>query len=112
MRLKKLSLAILLMSSQQLFAADNAMLTIPTTPDVLVMGSGVQINAQGSLLDEIVKTESIDAKTIERSNAGNITEALDKRPGVAVQLECSVCNVRNITLNNLPGRFTTLFNLT
>ena len=82
--------------------------TPQTLPEVRVMGSGVKINAQGSLRDEIVKTESVDAAAIERSNASNITEALDKRPGIDVQVECSVCNVRNITLNNLPGRFTTL----
>ena len=33
---------------------------------------------------------------------------MSHRPGIDVQLECSVCNVRNITLNSLPGRFTTL----
>ncbi len=77
-------------------------------PEVRIMGSGIKINAQGSLRDDIVKTESVDAKTIERSNARNLTEALDSRPGISVQVECSVCNVRNITLNNMPGRFTTL----
>jgi outer membrane receptor for ferrienterochelin and colicins len=82
----------------------------PTTalPEIRVMGSGIKANAPGSLRDEIVKTESVSAKSIERSNASNIVEALDNKPGLSVQTECSVCNVRNITLNNLPGRFTTL----
>ncbi len=93
-------------SSNLAWAEDQT--TAITLPDVLVMGSGVKINAQGSLRDEIIKTESVDAKAIERSNASNITEALDKRPGISVQVECSVCNVRNISLNNMPGRFTTL----
>jgi outer membrane receptor for ferrienterochelin and colicins len=65
-------------------------------------------NSQGSLRDALVKTESIGAKEIERSNASNLTEAVDNRPGVSVQVECSVCNVRNISLDNMPGRFTTL----
>ncbi|HTY99027.1 MAG TPA: TonB-dependent receptor plug domain-containing protein, partial [Rhodocyclaceae bacterium] len=82
--------------------------SVQTLPEVRVMGSGVKINAQGSLRDEIVKTESVDATTIERSNASNLTEALDKRPGISVQVECSVCNTRNVSLNNLPGRFTTI----
>jgi len=85
-------------------ADDNAVVA----PEVRVMGSGIKINAQGSLRDEIVKTESVDAKAIERANASNLTQALDNRPGISVQIECSVCNVRNITLNNMPGRFTTL----
>ena len=62
----------------------------------------------GALRDEIVKTESINAREIEQSGATNLTELMSHRPGVDVQVECSVCNVRNITLNNLPGRFTTL----
>ena len=57
-------------------------------PEVRIMGSGIKINAQGSLRDDIVKTESVDAKTIERSNARNLTEALDSRPGISVQVEC------------------------
>jgi outer membrane receptor for ferrienterochelin and colicins len=62
----------------------------------------------GSLRSDIVKTESIGASEIARSNATNINEAVDNRPGIAVQVECSICNVRNVLLNNLPGRFTTL----
>ncbi|MDR1075837.1 MAG: TonB-dependent receptor [Xanthomonadaceae bacterium] len=62
----------------------------------------------GALRDEIIRTESIDEKAIERAGATNINEALDKNPGIAVQVECSICNVRNVLLNNLPGRYTTL----
>jgi outer membrane receptor for ferrienterochelin and colicins len=62
----------------------------------------------GALRDEIVKTESISAAAIERAGATNLNEALDKNPGISVQLECSICNVRNVLLNNLPGRYTTL----
>jgi outer membrane receptor for ferrienterochelin and colicins len=63
---------------------------------------------QGVLRDDIIKTESINAREIEKSGATNLTELMSHRPGIDVQVECSVCNVRNITLNNLPGRFTTL----
>jgi len=63
---------------------------------------------QGALREDIVKTETINAQEIEKSGATNLTELMAHRPGIDVQVECSVCNVRNITLNNLPGRFTTL----
>lgn len=62
----------------------------------------------GALRDELVKTESISERRIEQSGATNLTEALEKQPGIAVQVECSICNVRNVLLNNLPGRYTTL----
>ena len=62
----------------------------------------------GALNDDIIKTESINAQEIEKTGATNLTELMANRPGIDVQVECSVCNVRNITLNNLPGRFTTL----
>lgn len=60
------------------------------------------------LRDEVVATESLSARDIEKTGATMLTEALDKKPGVAMQVECSICNVRNIVLNNLPGRYTTL----
>lgn len=62
----------------------------------------------GALKDDIIKTEVLSADQIERVGALNINQALDNNPGISVQVECSICNVRNVTLNNLPGRFTTL----
>jgi len=61
-----------------------------------------------TLQDEIVRTERFTHRDIEQTNASNVNEAIDKNPGISVQLECSICNVRNIVLNNLPGRYTTL----
>lgn len=55
-----------------------------------------------------MQTESFDEKAIERAGATHINEALDKNPGIVVQLECAICNVRNVLLNNLPGHYTTL----
>ena len=63
---------------------------------------------KGALRDDLVKTESISERAIEKSGATNINEAIDKNPGISVQNECSICNVRNVLLNNLPGRYTTL----
>lgn len=62
----------------------------------------------GALRADIVQTESFGERAIGRTGATNINEALDKNPGIAVQLECAICNVRNVLLNNLPGRYTTL----
>lgn len=69
---------------------------------------GARIGARPVLRDEIVATESVGAREVERTGATMLTEALDKRPGIAMQVECSICNVRNVVLNNLPGRYTTL----
>lgn len=62
----------------------------------------------GALRNDITRTESIGNKEIQNSGATNLPQLLTGRPGIDVQVECSVCNTRNITLNNLPGRFTTL----
>jgi outer membrane receptor for ferrienterochelin and colicins len=70
--------------------------------------SGKYTGVKPNLREDIVKTESLSAAEIERSGASNLAEALDKHPGVNTQVECSICNVRNVVLNNLPGRFTTL----
>lgn len=79
----------------------------PALQEVVVTGR-LKATQPGALRQDIIKTESIDAKAIQKSGATNLTELMAHRPGVDVQVECSVCNVRNITLNNLPGRFTTL----
>ena len=80
-----------------------------TLPAVSITGKTNQGDMRpGALRDDIVKTESISAKAIDRVCATNINEALDKNPGISVQVECSICNVRNVLLNNLPGRYTTL----
>ncbi len=60
------------------------------------------------LRDQVAPVESCTVEEFTKSGATNINEALDKRPGVAVQVECSICNARFISLNNLPGRYTTL----
>lgn len=78
----------------------------PGQEEVVVTGSVPKFRP-GALRTDIVKTEVITAERIEALNANNLNQAVDKNPGISVQLECSICNVRNINLNNLPGRFTT-----
>ena len=70
--------------------------------------SNKRVGDKPILSDEVVATESLSARDIEKTGATTLTEALDKRPGISLQTECSICNVRNIVLNNLPGRYTTL----
>lgn len=74
----------------------------------ITVSSGKSIGAKPVLRDEIIATESIGARELEKTGATMLTEALDKRPGISIQNECSICNVRNVVLNNLPGRYTTL----
>ena len=96
--------ALVPLSSQAQDAAAPAPQALPPVTVISNQGS----MRPGALRSDIVKTESIGARAIERAGATNINEALDKNPGIAVQVECSVCNVRNVLLNNLPGRYTTL----
>ena len=60
------------------------------------------------LRDEVAPVEICTVGEAMQLGATNLNEAIDKRPGVAVQVECSICNARFISLNNLPGRYTTL----
>lgn len=73
----------------------------------VVVNSG-SAKTQSILRQDIIATESFSARDIEKSGGSMLTEVVDKRPGVSVQNECSLCNSRNILLNNLPGRFTTV----
>ncbi|MBZ0094988.1 MAG: TonB-dependent receptor [Sulfuricella sp.] len=102
-RLKPIHLAILMAYALALSAyADERQLST-----VEVRGAP-QGKLQPKLRDDIIKTESISEADIRKTNAATLNEAVDNNPGVSVQTECSICNVRNITLNNLPGRFTTV----
>jgi outer membrane receptor for ferrienterochelin and colicins len=97
--------------SLALFLAAAPVLAQTTPPKTLaeVLVTPAPSRARpGALRDELIKTESISAQEISQSGATNLTELMANRPGIDVQVECSVCNSRNITLNNLPGRFTTV----
>jgi outer membrane receptor protein involved in Fe transport len=70
--------------------------------------TGRRATQPGALRSDIVMTESVDADQMEKTGATSLTDALSHQPGIDIQVECSICNVRSITLDNLPGRFTTL----
>lgn len=75
----------------------------------VVVGNTRESGARRPFLrDEVAPVESCTVEEATRQGATNLNEAIDKRPGVAVQVECSICNARFISLNNLPGRYTTL----
>ena len=74
----------------------------------VTVSSSKSVGSKPQLRDEIVATESLGARDIEKSGSTMLTEVLDKRAGISVQTECAICNVRNVVLNNLPGRYTTL----
>lgn len=76
--------------------------------DTVTVSGSPNPHQKALLRDEIIATESVSAREVEKSGATTLTEVLDKRPGISVQTECSICNVRNVVLNNLPGRFTTV----
>lgn len=95
------ALAALCFNSVPALAADK-------TLGEVAVGAQSEKPAKALLRDEIIATESLSASSIERTGASMLTEALDKQPGISLQTECSICNVRNVVLNNLPGRFTTL----
>ncbi|MCE1229364.1 MAG: TonB-dependent receptor [Firmicutes bacterium] len=80
----------------------------PLTGATVEVTTGMMTTMQPSLRDEIIRTEVISPLEIRRTNAASLNEAVDGKPGIAVQTECSICNVRNVVLNNLPGRFTTI----
>jgi outer membrane receptor for ferrienterochelin and colicins len=83
--------------------AETGDLVVPT-----VRVDGAAVEDRTGLRNEVAKVESISAKEIARVNAANVLQAIEGRPGMSVQIECSICNVRNVVLGNLPGRFTTL----
>lgn len=70
--------------------------------------SGMVAKVQPQLREDIITTETVSALEIRKTNAVSLNEAVDCKPGISVQTECSICNVRNVVLNNLPGRFTTI----
>ncbi|MCC7005400.1 MAG: TonB-dependent receptor [Ottowia sp.] len=93
-------------SAQAVDVAKTVDSATPLLPVVVTHGQA-RATQPGALRDEIIKTETINAQEIEKTGATNLIELMSHRAGIDVQVECSVCNVRNITLNNLPGRFTT-----
>ena len=73
-----------------------------------VIGVRQRLEQAGTLANTIMKTEVINAATIENKNAVNLSEAIDNSPGVKVSNECSMCGVKRIMLNGMKGEQTTI----
>lgn len=58
------------------------------------------------LKDAPVRTEVVTSHEIERRNPVNFMEAVSSINGVEQQIECSICNASNISLQGMPGRYT------
>jgi len=107
--LTPIAIAILLALSGQAIAADVSQ----TMQVVEVKSSSPSSNDKIAkkllpISEEVARTEQIGKVEIAKTGATNILEAVTHRVGIDVQNECSICNAQNISLNNLPGRFTTI----
>lgn len=97
--------SLFLATSHSVFADEKTQLE-----KISVNSQGVEerLNSTGKLKDDVVQTEVIDQKTIERKQAGSLSQAIQNQPGVRVSTECSMCGVKRIMLNGLKGEHTTL----
>lgn len=78
------------------------------TEETLVTGLRERLYNTGALKDVIQQTELISASDIDKSNANNLSSALESSPGVRVNNECSMCGVKRVMLNGLRGEHTTI----
>lgn len=102
-----------------------AALAVATTPATAAQDaerlSAVEVSAQRSgaegaaannrllqVKDDIIQTDVINQKKIEKKQAANLAQAIEDEPGVKVSTECSMCGVKRVMLNGLKGEHTTL----
>ncbi len=91
--------------SAQMVEVRNDKETPGTTVEVL---AGMRVEVQPQLRTDIIATETLKTMDLIKSNATSLVEAVEGKAGICVQTECSLCNARNVVLNQLPGRFTTI----
>ncbi|WHI52832.1 TonB-dependent receptor [Microbulbifer sp. MLAF003] len=76
--------------------------------ETLVIGVRQRLYERGALLDAIQKTEVVDESLIKSQQAVNLTDAIEKSPGVRVSNECSMCGVKRVMLNGMRGEHSTI----
>ncbi|WP_444920389.1 TonB-dependent receptor plug domain-containing protein [Microbulbifer sp. CnH-101-G] len=76
--------------------------------ETVVVGVRQRLYDAGTLLDAIQKTEVVDESQIKAMQAVNLTQAIEKSPGVRVSNECSMCGVKRIMLNGMRGEHSTI----
>lgn len=108
-KLKPIAISMLLILSGELSAQETTQKLQPIEVKSSI-GGGYAKKSAGlpPIHDEVVRTEQIGQAEIAASGAVSITEATEHKVGIDTQNECSICNARNISLNNIPGRFTTI----
>ncbi len=84
----------------------------PTSLESITVKSGFNVekrlSERGLLKDDVVQTEVISKTTLEKKQAGSLSQAIKNEPGVRVSTECSMCGVKRVMLNGLKGEHTTL----
>lgn len=63
---------------------------------------------KGVLKDLVEKTEVIDKKEIDRTQASTLSEAIEKQAGINVTTGCSICGLKRVQMNGLKGEHTTV----
>lgn len=76
--------------------------------ETVVVGVRQRLYERGALLDAIQKTEVVDESLIKSLQAVNLTDAIEKSPGVRVSNECSMCGVKRVMLNGMRGEHSTI----
>lgn len=66
------------------------------------------LQREGQVKDVVEKTEVIGKKEIEKKQAANLVEAIEKSPGVSVTTNCSMCGIKRVMLNGMKGEHTTV----
>jgi outer membrane receptor for ferrienterochelin and colicin len=98
-----LSSAIPASFANDAFSGQNAVME-----ETLVIGVRQRLYERGALLDAIQKTEVVDESLIKSQQAVNLTDAIEKSPGVRVSNECSMCGVKRVMLNGMRGEHSTI----
>lgn len=65
-------------------------------------------NDERVMRDEIIKTERVTRKRIERKSAQTLVEALRGEPGIDALTSCANCGSKRLTLNGMRGEQTTV----
>ena len=76
--------------------------------EVIVYGVEQRLIDSGRLKDDVIQTEVVSSYTLEKLQAGSLTQSIQNQPGVRVSTECSMCGVKRIMINGLKGEHTTL----
>lgn len=79
-----------------------------TIEETVIYGVRKRLYDAGALLDVIQKTEVVDEDLMKDMQAVNLTQAIEKSPGVRVSNECSMCGVKRVMLNGMRGEHSTI----